>query len=66
MIEVTEFYKSYSHNNNFAVEDCNLIVPDKSVTALLGTNGSGKTTIIKAICAFHYPSKGKMEISIIF
>jgi len=63
MIEVTEFYKSYSHNNNFAVEDCNLIVPDKSVTALLGTNGSGKTTIIKAICAFHYPSKGKITIT---
>lgn len=49
--------------DNFAVENLNLSVPDASVTALLGTNGSGKTTIIKAVCGFHYPSAGKIILT---
>src|SRR6266567_3665662 len=32
-----------------AVQDVSLEVPDKSVVALLGANGAGKTTIFRAI-----------------
>src|SRR5260221_4625252 len=32
-----------------AVRGVSLVVPDKTVVALLGTNGAGKTTILRAI-----------------
>ncbi len=32
-----------------AVRGISLVVPDKTVVALLGTNGAGKTTILRAI-----------------
>ena len=31
-----------------------------SVTALVGSSGSGKSTIISLLCAFHTPSKGRV------
>ncbi|MFZ0743242.1 MAG: ABC transporter ATP-binding protein [Terracidiphilus sp.] len=33
-----------------------------SVTALVGSSGSGKSTIISLICAFHTPSKGRVMV----
>jgi subfamily B ATP-binding cassette protein MsbA len=33
-----------------------------TVTALVGSSGSGKSTIISLLCAFHTPSKGKVVV----
>jgi ABC-type multidrug transport system fused ATPase/permease subunit len=33
-----------------------------TVTALVGSSGSGKSTIISLICAFHTPSKGRVSV----
>src|SRR5262249_20872634 len=33
-----------------------------SVTALVGSSGSGKSTIISLLCAFHTPSKGAVMV----
>ena len=33
-----------------------------TVTALVGSSGSGKSTIISLLCAFHTPSKGRVVI----
>ncbi len=33
-----------------------------SVTALVGSSGSGKSTIISLLCAFHTPSKGRVVV----
>jgi ABC-type multidrug transport system fused ATPase/permease subunit len=33
-----------------------------TVTALVGSSGSGKSTIISLICAFHTPSKGRVLV----
>lgn len=70
MIELSDFTKIYkpssgknSKKNGFSVDGISLVVPDNSVTGLIGANGSGKTTIIKAVCGFHYPSSGKVLVS---
>jgi subfamily B ATP-binding cassette protein MsbA len=33
-----------------------------TVTALIGSSGSGKSTIISLLCAFHTPSKGRVVV----
>jgi subfamily B ATP-binding cassette protein MsbA len=33
-----------------------------TVTALVGSSGSGKSTIISLLCAFHTPSKGRVMV----
>lgn len=63
MIELQNFYKSYSSQKEFAVEDVSFSIPKGTIAALLGVNGSGKSTIIKAITGFHYPTKGSVILS---
>ena len=63
MIELSNFSKSYSSKADFAAKDVSLTIKDGSITGLLGPNGSGKTTIMKAICGFHFPTKGSISLS---
>ena len=62
MIELSNFSKSYNHSD-FAAADVSLKIADGSITGLLGPNGSGKTTIMKAICGFHFPTSGSIRIT---
>ena len=63
MIELINFSKSYSSKSAPAADDVSLTIADGSITGLLGPNGSGKTTIMKAICGFHFPTSGSITIS---
>ncbi len=63
MIELKSFSKSYSSKSAPAAANVSLTIPDGSITGLLGPNGSGKTTIMKAICGFHYPTSGSIRIT---
>ena len=63
MIELSNFSKSYSSKAGFAVKDVSLTIKDGSITGLLGPNGSGKTSLIKAICGFHFPTEGSITIT---
>lgn len=64
MIEITWFSKKYNpRKSDFAVENVNLKIEDCKITCLIGPNGSGKTTIMKVICGFHYPSSGNIIIT---
>lgn len=63
MIELKSFSKSYSSKSAPAASDISLTIADCSITGLLGPNGSGKTTIMKAICGFHFPTSGSITIS---
>ena len=63
MIELTNFSKSYNKSAP-AAADVSLTIADGSITGLLGPNGSGKTTIMKAICSFHFPTSGSITISL--
>ncbi len=62
MIELTNFSKSYNKFTPVAA-DISLTIADGSITGLLGSNGSGKSTIMKAICGFHFPTKGRITIT---
>lgn len=63
MIELSNFSKSYNSKTELAANDVSLTIKDGSITGLLGPNGSGKTTIMKAICGFHFPSSGSITIT---
>ena len=63
MIELSNFSKSYSSKSGLAVKDVSLSIKNGSITGLLGPNGSGKTTIMKAICGFHFPTEGSITLT---
>ena len=66
MIKLTNFSKSYNLSNSkkesFSINNLSMIIPNGSITGLLGVNGSGKTTILKAICGIHFPTSGTIII----
>lgn len=63
MIELIDFSKSYSRKKDYAVRDINLKAEKGRITGLLGLNGAGKTTVIKAVCALHFATKGNVLCS---
>ena len=64
MIEVQDFCKEYkSHSkSSFCVKNVSFTIQKGRIAALVGPNGSGKTTVLKAICGFHYPDSGSILI----
>lgn len=60
MIEYRAFTKSYG--NRVVVDALTLTVPPGSIVALLGPNGSGKTTSIKAAAGLIQPDAGEVRI----
>lgn len=60
MIEYRAFTKSYA--GHAAVDALTLTVPPGSVVALLGPNGSGKTTSIKAAAGLIRPDSGDVLV----
>ncbi len=46
----------------YVLEDLSLVIPEKSVTAIVGASGSGKTTLIKLILHYYPPAKGDIRI----
>lgn len=64
-IELVNFSKSYSSRKNaaFAVKNVNMTCKDGEITGILGLNGAGKTTILKAVCARHFATDGKILVN---
>ena len=60
MIELIDFSKTYG--NKTAVDRVTLTVKQGEIAALLGENGAGKTTILKALCALHKATSGTVRI----
>ena len=48
---------------NYVLENLNLTIPQNKVTAIVGSSGSGKTTIIKLLLGFYTPQKGLIRIN---
>ena len=47
-----------------ALQDVSISVKDGETVALLGTNGNGKSTLMKCVMGIVRPSKGKIELKI--
>jgi branched-chain amino acid transport system ATP-binding protein len=57
MLSVTNLQVFYDHAVE-AVRDVSLDVGEGRIVALLGSNGAGKSTVLKAICGVLYPEDG--------
>lgn len=49
-------------DRDYVLDDINLTIPEKKITAIVGASGSGKTTLIKLLMTFYTPNKGKVKI----
>ena len=58
LLEVRGLHKSFGGNH--AVNDCSFTVPEGSITALIGPNGSGKTTVFNLISGTMTPDQGQI------
>ena len=61
MIDVSGLKKSYKANN--VLKDVSFTVRKGSVFALLGSNGAGKTTVVKILSTLMKPDGGKATIN---
>ena len=46
-----------------ALDDVSLVVPEGSLTSLLGPSGSGKSTLLRVIAGLEAPDAGRVEIA---
>lgn len=44
------------------LENINLIIPEKKITAIVGASGSGKSTLIKLMLGFYEPADGHIKL----
>jgi branched-chain amino acid transport system permease protein len=58
LLEVRGLHKSFGGNH--AVDDCSFTVPEGSITALIGPNGSGKTTVFNLISGTMAADEGQV------
>lgn len=61
MIEIKHLVKKY--DGVVAVDDLSLAIGEGEILALLGPNGSGKTTTLKAIAGLTIPTSGQIVIN---
>jgi len=58
MLEIKNLTIYYGHA--LALENINITVPEKGLTAVIGPNGAGKTTLLKAISRLVDPAQGSI------
>lgn len=57
---VTKIYKSKNRNDVTAIDDINLILPDKGMVFIIGKSGSGKSTLLNMIGGLDTSTKGEI------
>ncbi len=60
MITIQAFSKNYGTVS--AVKSLSCEIQKGRITGILGANGAGKTTVLKAVCALHYPTDGSIIV----
>ena len=59
LLHIRGLAKSYG---DFSLRDVDLTVPDGAVVGLVGSNGAGKTTVIKSLLGLVRPDAGTIEL----
>jgi ATP-binding cassette subfamily B protein len=59
-IELKEVIFRYPGSQKTALDEFSLSIQAGKITALLGENGAGKSTVIKLICRFYDPEQGQV------
>jgi ATP-binding cassette subfamily B protein len=60
-LKITDLSFSYSgRNDDYVLENVSLTIPERKITAIVGTSGSGKTTLLKLLLGFYPPDKGEI------
>lgn len=49
-------------DRDYVLDNVNLTIPEKKVTAIVGSSGSGKTTLIKLLLGFYEPNYGCIRV----
>ncbi|WP_027120684.1 energy-coupling factor transporter ATPase [Mycoplasmopsis lipofaciens] len=63
MIKVQNLVFKYPGNKKNAIDNISLEIPDGKYVAILGHNGSGKSTFSKLLVALYKPLQGSIEIN---
>lgn len=56
----------YNPLSDFVLKNINLTIPAGKVTAIVGTSGSGKTSLVKLLLGFYEPSAGSIKAGQVF
>ena len=59
---ISNLGKRYPRSETFAFHDLNMRIPKKTVLALLGGNGSGKTSLLEVISGIRRPTTGSVTV----
>ena len=60
---LSNVYFSYDGaDRDYALKDINVVIPSNKVTAIVGSSGCGKTTLIKLLLGFYAQNKGEVRI----
>lgn len=62
-IEFENVCYKYNSSNEFTLKNINFKIREGERVALVGANGSGKTTIIKLLSGLYQPQKGNIKVS---
>lgn len=62
MINIKNLKYKYKDSETYILNNLNLNINDGELIAIVGKNGSGKSTIAKLIAGLLYPSSGEIEI----
>ena len=57
---ITHIYRQGKQEDVTALRNCQLHLPEHSVTVLLGISGSGKSTLLRLIGLQEYPTSGRI------
>lgn len=59
-IRIENLSFSYETSKRKALKNINITIPAGKTIAIVGANGSGKSTFIKLLCGFYFPSEGEI------
>lgn len=62
LIQLIDIYYHYPNSSQMILKNINLSIPVSSKVGIVGTTGSGKTTVVDVILGLLEPSKGLLKI----